>query len=324
MASLRSFVQKSTVSAAETNLERGKVWAFTLGHVVGTYLYPGNFCWIAPANGTVTVEVWGAAGSGSRMCCCGYGLPGNPGAYAKKTYSVVTNCYICGCLGVSCGSGSGLCFRGCSTATTVCIACASTTAQICAQGGMAGFSLCNNGAAGMFCCFVACGFCNTQLGGTGCGIICNYSASASLTTIPTASGGDINCSGTISCVYFGHCNPVCLCNHINYVKISSGIYGEGPATAAFSIDFNGTGTASSGVALPAMSTAINSLGKTPNVLPYPYCWTGLQSCACYEAWACIPYFGTGVPGGPVNPVASVRDNGMRGGNGMVRIQFIAT
>jgi hypothetical protein len=28
--------------------------------------------------------MWGAAGSGAEMCCCGGGIPGNPGGYARK------------------------------------------------------------------------------------------------------------------------------------------------------------------------------------------------------------------------------------------------
>jgi len=75
MANLSSLLgNKSLATLEETNLAQGEV-----------YLYAGNssdrsncdFCWLAPADGELVIEVWGAAGSSSKMCCCGMGLPGN-------------------------------------------------------------------------------------------------------------------------------------------------------------------------------------------------------------------------------------------------------
>ena len=39
-----------------------------------------------PHGGEATIEMWGAGGSGARMCCCGGGIPGNAAGYSK-TYN---------------------------------------------------------------------------------------------------------------------------------------------------------------------------------------------------------------------------------------------
>ena len=68
MATLQSILKARSPESPETNLEQGKMWAFS---VVTDYVtYSGCHCWIAPAAGTVDLEVIGAGGSGSRMCCC--------------------------------------------------------------------------------------------------------------------------------------------------------------------------------------------------------------------------------------------------------------
>ena len=54
--------------------------------------------------GTVTIEMWGAGGSGAKMCCCGNGLPGNSGSYSKRTITMGTSNYIYGCVGFACGN----------------------------------------------------------------------------------------------------------------------------------------------------------------------------------------------------------------------------
>ena len=111
MATLKSILESRSSSGAETNLETGKIWAYS---TIASYsTYPGCFCWIAPGNGNVTLEVIGAGGSGSRMCCCSATISGNSGSYAKRDLTVSTNCYICGRAGKSCRNGS-LCHRGCS------------------------------------------------------------------------------------------------------------------------------------------------------------------------------------------------------------------
>ena len=112
MATLQSILQSRAGSSAETNLETGKLWAYST--VTDYTTYGGCHCWISPGNGTVQLEVIGAGGSGSRMCCCSSTLPGNSGAYVKKSDLTVTgSCYICVRAGKSC-RGSGLCNRGLS------------------------------------------------------------------------------------------------------------------------------------------------------------------------------------------------------------------
>ena len=85
-----------------------------------------GYCWIAPGSGTVLAELWGAGGSGSKMCCCGGGLPGNAGSYANKAFNVTSGNYTCGCLGKSCGNADGLCNRGCSSNSAMCWLSSST------------------------------------------------------------------------------------------------------------------------------------------------------------------------------------------------------
>ena len=100
------------IAFEEENLEQGRIWAYTHGNVRTKMC--GEVCWIAPANGIATVEIWGAGGSGAKMCCCGGGIPGNPGASSKRTICVATGCLITGAIGFSCGNSNDLCFRGCS------------------------------------------------------------------------------------------------------------------------------------------------------------------------------------------------------------------
>lgn len=90
MASLSSLIQTKSAIAqiSEENLDKGQVFVFA--HGTYTQNFRCQFCWIAPSNGTATIEIWGAGGSASRMCCCGIGIPGNPGAYAKKTVAITS------------------------------------------------------------------------------------------------------------------------------------------------------------------------------------------------------------------------------------------
>ena len=74
----------------ESNLETGTIFMYTEGTVVPPYATnAGNgFCWKAPTYGCAVIEAWGAGGSAGKVACCGYGLPGNSGAYAKKSICV--------------------------------------------------------------------------------------------------------------------------------------------------------------------------------------------------------------------------------------------
>lgn len=104
--------------AWKDGLEKGRVWVYSDGNMYSGFC--NGFCWKPPGCGLVTIEIWGAAGSGAEMCCCGAGLPGNPPAYVKKCLCVCPANHIRGSVGRSCNNADDLCFRGCSEATCVC------------------------------------------------------------------------------------------------------------------------------------------------------------------------------------------------------------
>lgn len=318
MASLSSLLQTKQALAQldEENLDTGQIFVFYAGTEQNSFRC--NFCWNAPGNGTAVIEIWGASGSGSRMCCCGFGLPGNPGAYARKTVTVGTGDRIIGCTGVSCGNASNFAFRGCSCNTGVTLCVGGTCTCMCAEGGRAGCSVCIDGGS-TFCCFLSGGgFCATSTG-SGCGIVCNlFSGSFN----PTAYGGDVNCAGQFSCIVFGHCNPSCWCCHVQYIKTSANIFGECPATISANHDTN---YEQGGFAVGSFFQNLAGASASPVAGGhYRYCWAGTNYCGCYESQGCSPMLPTGVPAPGSTPCSSVRDHGLRGGHGAVKIRFISS
>lgn len=315
MATLSSLlkVRETLAQISETNLDQGRIFTFHPGTEFAGFR--SNFCWIAPANGTAVIETWGASGSGGRMCCCGLGVPGNPGAYAKKTVQVNTSSFVSGSVGLACGNASSLCFRGCSQPTAITICTPTGCSCMCVQGGRGGVALCPNDQS-IFCCFLTNGFCGTVQGSAGCGIICNFGAGFFL---PTAYGGDTNCNGQFSCIQLGHCNSSCWCCHTIHGVTSAGIFGTCPATITASMDSQGSTT---GFATSQYIQALAGLSKSPTAGgPYRYCYSSTQYCGCYEAQGCVPFHPTGIPGLSGTPCSSVRDSGTRGGMGTVRIRF---
>ena len=203
----------------EENLERGEVYSFTPGTDYNNFCQ--GLCWCAPANGTAVIEIWGAGGSGAEMCCCGFGLPGNPGAYAKKTIQMNEGCYICGFVGKACGNATDLCFRGCSQATCLCWRGNGGQAGcMCAQGGRGGTSICSTTPSG-YCCFRANGFCVTRTTGDNCGIACNYRDSD---WHACGYGGDINCCGQVGCSHFFGCYPMCPCQFYYSIPLPANMF----------------------------------------------------------------------------------------------------
>jgi len=78
MASLRSLLGTKTnefVSVEEQNLEKGRIYVYTPGCNYSAQIWCG-FCFHPEVSGTAILESWGAGGSGAKMCCCGFGLPG--------------------------------------------------------------------------------------------------------------------------------------------------------------------------------------------------------------------------------------------------------
>jgi hypothetical protein len=110
MATLKELVERKLdqIEWDETNLEKGRVWAYSPGTEYNDF--NKCFCWISPGRGQVIIDIWGAGGSGARMCCCGFGIPGNPGAWSRKCICVDTGCIICGNVGKACNNADAFVF----------------------------------------------------------------------------------------------------------------------------------------------------------------------------------------------------------------------
>lgn len=342
MANLSNLLKTKQAQPAysATNLERGKIYTFSPNNV-STFpcVYDNaaaaercHFCWFSPDKGTAIIEIWGSAGSGGKMCCCGGGIPGNPPAYAKKTIEVKQDSYICGFVGHSCYNNA-LCFKGCSQSTNICYDAACCNGCMCAMGGRGGWSFCscNSATYTPYCRFIGCCFAGTAIGSGGCGIICNY------TDYPTAGfnatdwmacayGGDVNCCGGWSCTHFTHCNACCYCCRRQYIEIAAGVF----STCRSRIVLNHACSNSSGAGthyFNALYPALSGLSRSPTTgTPIGYCWTptaGANMCGCYEGTSCGIMLGVGVPGPGASFQNDIRDHALRGGVGLVRIQFIA-
>ena len=324
MASLREqlLVKYDSIVNNEENLETGRIWMYTETNV-RTKLHTG-FCWKAPATGTAVIEVWGAGGSGARMCCCGFGLPGNNGAYSKKTITVQSGCYVCGNIGYSCGNQQDLCFRGCSEPTQVCWFGNGTNGCICAQGGRGGTSICSTTPSG-YCCYTANGFCTTKTLNENCGVVCNFGTTTGAAGNALAYGGDINRDGCFNCVSFFGCYPSCVCFYHYHMRIPPGFISDKGAVVSYTLDNDNGAHNWSGNGLGGFVSAVNAATRNPvKGSFYTACWTGNRTCGCYDGYGCIPFMPIGVGGLPPMPCGDVRDGAYRGGHGAVRIKFIAS
>lgn len=324
MAQLSSLLGKRNelINVQEQNLEQGRIYLYQGSQEYASYRC--GWCWKPPANGVAVIEVWGASGSGGMMCCCGIGLPGNPGAYSRKCICVNTSNYVCGSIGYSCGNASALCFRGCSDATGVCWFSTTTNGCICAEGGRGGDNRCVSSAShSPFTCFVNLGYCNTPIGSAGCGIICNR---ASGNWEPNAYGGDVNCPGGFSCLFVGSCNPFDICCHKFYLATSPWKFTTEGSVATIGMSCGGCNSQfAGGQYIGSLYSALSALSKSPTAgHPWFTTWNSSSPCGCYEAYGCIAYVPTGVPGLSGMPCSNVRDHGLRGGYGAVRIKFIAS
>jgi len=327
MASLTTLLQSKYDFAVgnETNLEKGRIYQYYPGTSRGTN-FRCHVCFVAPSDGTATIEIWGAAGSGAEMCCCGGGIPGNPGGYARKTITMASGCFICGVVGVSCGNGDDLCFRGCSEPTQVCwFGNGGGDGCICAQGGIGGRSWCSTGSS-IYCCAIASGFCYTQGGSTYCGIICNFMDSASCPQFCAyAYGGDVNCYGGFSCHYFRGCQPNCNCRQVPIIKFPPGMISTLGGEVHYTMDSDSGRSQWSGMGgWMNASHGFNLATRNPTTGgPYTACWEGNRSCGCYEQQGCNTFFPAGIPGQGPTPCDGVRDHAHRGGYGLIRIKFVS-
>lgn len=324
-----------------TGLERGKIFMFV--PQVSNY-FPCvcdranggarcHFCWWSPGKGQVVVEVWGAAGSGGKMCCCGGGVPGNPPAYSRKTFRVNDRSTICGFVGQS-SENNNLCFMGCSDFSGICYFGAESEGCMCAMGGRGGWAFCSCTTAGYtpYTRFVNCCFAGSQPNGesAGCGVICNYTNYATAGFNETdwmacAWGGDVNCTGGISCIWFGHCNACCYCCRKGYLRIAANVFSECSSVLTVQHANGFVINNQSMHYVPSLFQGLAGLARNAtHGSPMTYCWGTGSFCGCWEQTRCGTKLGIGVPAMSASICSTaVRDHTLRGGPGAVRIKFIS-
>lgn len=315
-------VKQAQSSSGESNLEQGQIYSFSEGNEYTKFQSvdnSGTWCWFSPGNGTVLLEIWGAGGSSSRQCCCATSIPGNSGAFSKKTFTVVSNDKIYGCTGFACGNAGDRDFRGCSQPTMVCWTGNGADGCMCAEGGKAGYSCCT-GSTSPYCAWTSFGLCTLRLDNDNCGLVCNHRDGD---FIPSAFGGDVNCSGYISCMSYLGCYGMCLCCHMQHVVGPAGVVSTDGVQLTFTADTENPGSNWSGMGMYGFQAAMSGVGRMPSQgAQLRACWAGNVFCGCYEQNGCysvVPY-GFGAPAG--YPCPSVRDVGYRGGMGNTRIKFI--
>jgi hypothetical protein len=322
MAKLSDILSTREIKANETNLEKGRVWTVSPTTMYTCIYDASKYCWVSPGCGTLTIEMWGAAGSSARMCCCGFGLPGNAPGYTKKTIAVYCGSWICACPGMSCNAHD-LCFSGCGVPTYLAWACARdlcgySQGCMCAQGGRGGTAICSTGTSA-YCCFLYCTFCTTQLPNSNCGIVCNHCPSG---FIGCGYGGDTNCCGGISYVAFKGCLPSCPCQTEIYLAAAPGVYGEKGAFLAYTLDSDPEYSQWSGAGkLESMHATAHTSRWPAGGIGWQSCYSGQQSCGCYDSNGCTPYLPYGVGAPPPFPCDGVRDHGKRGGHGNIRLTY---
>lgn len=303
----------------ETNLKDGRIWAYTPGFSAGGF--SRDVCWRAPGNGTAVIEIWGAGGSGAGGCCCYGGIPGNPGAYVKKTITVAANDWVSGVVGISCGNSSTIGFRGCSTSTCITICTTAGCSCLCAQGGAGGVVICQTGAS-QYCCFVASAYCGTLIA-NGCGVLCN-NVGAAICSRGLAYGGDVNCPGCLSCMTFWRCDPT---NTVNLVHIAypAGLFSTDGGWITY--EDGSCFTDSQFSSLMPYSQAImgmNAQAMGFNQGAMIHCWASNTQCGCYRDTGCSPHLPPGMPGMSGVTLAGQQSSGQRGGHGALKITFIGS
>ena len=319
MALLSTCLTNRSVPGIETNLVTGRVYAYTEGTMY-TPLCTG-FCWVSPGTGTAKIEMWGAGGSGARMCCCGGGVAGNAAAYSARTVSVVQGCYVCGTIGRSCNNASSICYRGCSDSSGLCWFGGGTNGCMCAQGGNGGWTFCSTSTS-IWCCLYSMGLCGDCINGS-CGTICNTCSGG---WIGCGYGGTTNCCGPFSCVLLLACDPPAStsCCRWNYVAHPAGMFGTRGGTSASPNECDSEASMAPGNGMYQYAQSLSGLSRSPTIGPIPFCWTSSKFCGCYDMQGCSQNAPYGSGGLPATPCGEVRDNGWRGGMGLVRITYSGT
>lgn len=322
MAKLSDLLSSREIMANSDNLEKGRIYTVTPAHFYACLRSDYLWCWQSPGCGTATIEIWGAAGGGARMCCCGFGLPGNAPGYAKKTIAVFPCTVIEGCPGMACQAHS-LCHSGCGLPTYVTFSmgrdlCGFENGCMCASGGRGGTAICSTGTSA-YCCYTYCTFCTT-LFENGCGIVCNVCPGMHC---GQGYGGDVNCCGIYSMVVFCRCQPLCSCQQIQYVPHAANVFSEDGGYLVFVGGENDNQFSMwSGAGLHQAAYVVNNHGKSPTGgIPWTVCYNGAQACGCYETLGCMQVMPYGVAGVGPFPCPDVRDHGKRGGHGAIRITY---
>lgn len=314
-------------SRAQANLEKGTIYTFTPATALTQFRDNSCVGWIAPANGMAVIELWGASGSGARMCCCGFGLPGNPGGYVKKYQCVAAGDWIRGIIGMSCGNADALCFRGCSQSTcmTICrVGCCCIC--LCAEGGRGGITYCSTGT-GAFCCFGRSGWfaseCFRARGYPGdCGMACNWCANWN--QFGRGWGGDVNKYGGTSCVSFLGTSGSRACCYIHHTAVSPGIVADDGVVLSWMNECDSIASAATGAGQLQLLYNLGLATKRPTMQHMIVgCWNGNKHCSCYESNGCVRFNPPGVPGSPfMHGDGNVRGQGFAGGHGMMKIKFM--
>ncbi len=323
MANLNTLLNKrnADIKRGIENKVGGAPWVFSHTNVTG--VQGGNPCtwtWISPGTGVAVVELWGASGTGAKMCCCGgNGIPGNPGAYLRKTLNVTASSCLCGWTGCS-PTGDQLCYPGRSGCSVACPFNTNNNTVLISEGGFGGFTVCTNSTA-LYCCIVQQGYQHT-LTNTYCGIICNVGGPNTAVNA-AASGGDANISGGISCVRMFECCNYYECNYENTIAVSPGIFSSTCSTCFrfMRAGWPYEGWARHGSYGYGLATAsFQGMYPTSDRIE---CWTsGSNICGCYEWSGCV-LGGVGYPGTTGHPCPGVRSMGQKGGHGAVRITYYA-
>jgi len=316
MASLEALLKAKIPAGTEDNLETGRIYSFTEGNTYTKFCK--QICWCPNSNGTAIIEIWGAGGSGAKMCCCGGGIPGNSGSYSRKEISMSSSNTITGCTGFACGNSDALCFRGCSEPTMICWFSTTSNGCMCARGGKGGVSICSTSPS-MYCCFRANGFCYTNTG-PNCGTICNQCTGQ---WDAIAYGGDINRCGNIGCMGFHGCYPQCICLFRSFVAFPPGMIAECGGFVSYGMAGDSAHARWSGGGQLEAIAMINGAGKSPgHGIPWKGCYRSDTSCGCYNTNGCMSTLPYGVGGPGPQPCPGVRDHATRGGMGALRIKFI--
>ena len=342
MASLKNIVAGRNVissnSAIENNIETGQVSMLVPHSTTVTDHQSINQTWSSPnTTGTVIIEMWGASGSAANGTCCGMALPGNSAAYSKKTFSLGGNTLnISTTMGVSCVN-SDCCYKGVSGPSCLCYCLGSTNGTMCAGGGRGGVWWCINGNTSFVCCAIQANYCHTLMcnlpapyniwsectnspsTGAGCGMVCNITA---LSDIPTASGGDINCPGGISCTLHTLCNGNCCHYNITYFsETSAGLHSEKGVMLTYSVEYDNIHHGLAGAGPWDILANYSTVARETIGSPLTTCYGASWYCHC-NSWYQYPQLLPHGLGAPAHH--NYHDGttwGIRGGSGAVKITY---